>query len=300
MISELLELDAERMTFLARQWGCVPGNLLRFMRRNEVDSKIEAWYRRCASRAVFKCRENISSMADAQFDDDLSEIFFCQPRINKSGTIDRKQARAIVPTRTIRCLLGEALQHEIDIAKLDFFTAFRLFSDDTQAYRAAAIIFENWFHSFFSAARTIWCNWVQGSGGISSLTGTNTLIPSGWVAVKNAQPPYFWIAPKDFPGIDSALVLDTAIYVFQVTISPSTYKPPMDGMAILRNRLPIQLKEIPWRVIFVGDDDSPICAVANKWVGKIFFPTDRTSVPIAWSTVDPVVPFINYTVCKVS
>ena len=115
--------------------------------------------------------------------------------------------------------------------------------------------------------------------------------------VKVAPPPYFWIAPKGFLGIDSALVLEKKIYAFQVTLSHK-HKPPTKGMKILRDHLPGELKNLPWNVVFVGDSDSPIREVATS-VGKTSFPTsDGESVPIAWSMVDPVRSNIEYTVRK--
>ena len=115
--------------------------------------------------------------------------------------------------------------------------------------------------------------------------------------VKVAPPPYFWIAPKGFLGIDSALVLEKKIYAFQVTLSRK-HKPLTKGMKILRDYLPGELKNLPWNVVFVGDSDSPIREVATS-VGKISFPTsDGESVPIAWSMVDPVRSNIEYTVRK--
>ena len=160
-------------------------------------------------------------------DDAPSQIFFCQPRI-RSGTIDRQVPCATVPTPTIRRLLGEALQNQQNADKLKFFNALRQSSDTSQA---AGVIFENWFHSFFSGAHIIKCNWVQGEGA-SELSGVMSLIPSPLTLVRTVQPLYYWVAPKGFTGIDSALILAKEIYAFQVTIGKS-HGPPMAGMEIL-------------------------------------------------------------------
>lgn len=83
-------------------------------------------------------------------------------------------------------------------------------------------------------------------------------------------------------------------------------------MEILRDHLPGKLKHLPWSVVFIGDPESPISAVARS-VSKISlrdknmtqkkmmiaFPTSNgESLPIAWSAVDPVRSSITYTVRK--
>ena len=292
MTSKLLELDVKRMTFLAGKWGCVPRTLLQLIRRKQSDSMTEGWYRKRARLGVLRSTEMVDGIAqNALFDDAPSQIFFCRPLI-ESNNINRQVPCATVPTPTIRRLLGEALQHYPNMVKLEFFNALRQSSDTSQA---AGIIFENWFHGFFCGARNIKCNWVQGKG-TSELSGATSLVPSPLTSVKTARPPYYWVAPRNFKGIDSALVLAEEIYAFQVTIGTS-HGPPMAGMETLRGYLPADLKKNPWRVVFVGDDDDRISRVAKEF--KMFFPTARKHVPIAWVKVDPVSEGISYKVCKV-
>ena len=52
MTSKLLELDVGRMTFLAKQWGCVPRTILDFIDRERGNLQIEDWYRERALRAI--------------------------------------------------------------------------------------------------------------------------------------------------------------------------------------------------------------------------------------------------------
>ena len=80
-------------------------------------------------------------------------------------------------------------------------------------------------------AETIWqCHWIQGLDGVSLLTGTSsTFINATWAAEKVVEPPYCWVAPKNFPDVDSALIPDKEIYAFQVTIS-SRQKTSLDGL----------------------------------------------------------------------
>ncbi|KAF8554874.1 hypothetical protein OG21DRAFT_1484325 [Imleria badia] len=122
------------------------------------------------------------------------------------------------------------------------------------------------------------------------------LIEGNWGAVEVEDPPYYWVAPVNFPGIDGALILPEAIYGFQVTLS-TRHEPPNDGWETLWAHLPANLQKIPWRawrVVFVRAD-STIKTVANKWAGKLFA-TDNTSVTTGCSEVDPVVKDITYRV----
>ena len=116
-------------------------------------------------------------------------------------------------------------------------------------------------------------------------------------SVRTARPPYYWVAPRGFKGINSALVLAKEIYAFQVTIGMS-HRPPMAGMEILQGYLPTDLRENPWRVVFIGDNDSRIRKVAKGF--NIFFPTAMDHVPIAWARVDPMSKGHDYMVHKVS
>ncbi|KAF8554859.1 hypothetical protein OG21DRAFT_1011314 [Imleria badia] len=287
------------MTTLAKEWGGVPRSLLYFVRRHLTDSQIGSIYTRTASKAVQQCQEMLSSLQmNAIPDDAPSQFYFCEPRNNAEPSMQRRLPGASVPTRTLRRLLGEALQKQNNFVKRQFFHALHLPASTRQA---AGYIYKSWFHSYFSAGKHIECHWVQGLDGVSSQAGTN-LIDTNWDTVKVEKTPYHWVAPtgKNFPGVDSALILAEEIYVFQVTIS-TRHESPKDGLETLRARLPADLKKIPWRawrVVFVGVDDSKIKTVANKWVGKLFA-TDNTNITIGWSEVDPVVKDITYRVCKV-
>ena len=115
--------------------------------------------------------------------------------------------------------------------------------------------------------------------------------------VRTMWPLYYWVAPRDFTGIDSALILAEEIYAFQVTIGKS-HGPPMAGMEILRGYLPTGLRGNPWRVVFIGDHNNRIRRVTKRF--NIFFPAAMDHVPIVWVKVDPVGPGHDYTVCKVS
>ena len=294
MTSELLKLNSQRMISLAQKLGCVPRIILDFMEDEGDDNHINREYQRHALQGVHKTKEMLSAILNCSyFDDAPSSIFFCQPYI-KSGILDRRASRITVPTQYIRIHLGKALQQQDSAMKVNFFNSLRQSSETCQA---AGIIFENWFLCFFSMGNAIECNWVQGSG-VSKLTGIDTLIPGGWNTMKSQLPPYFWIAPMGFKGIDGALVLKKEIYVFQVTISRKKHKPPTNGMKALYDHLPGELKGLPWKVIFVGDKSISICGVATS-VGAIPSPAPgKEKVPIAWSVVDPVRSNIAYKVCK--
>jgi hypothetical protein len=295
--SKLLNLDVEHMTTLAKEWCSVPRSLLYFVDQHLTGLQIESMYRRAATQAVRKCREMLSSIEGNAFPDDApSQFYFCRPRYNTEPGMHRRLLGASVPTRTLRRLLGEALQKQNNFVKLEFFLAL---SQPDSTRQAAGCIYESWFHSYVSAEKCIECHWVQGSNGNSSLTGTN-LIDTNWGAINVARPPYYWVAPKNFHGINSALILTEEIYVFQVTIS-TRHESPMEGLKTLRAHLPANLKKIPWsawRVVFIGYNDGAIKTVANKWVGKLFA-TDNTGITIGWSEVDPVTKDVAYRVCEV-
>ena len=138
-------------------------------------------------------------------------------------------------------MLAEALQSVDSDTRQSFFDILCLFNSCTP--QAAGNIFENWFHTFFSAGRTIKCNWIQGRG-IVSLQGQTKFASMIWDVLKDLDPPYLWIAPKDFEGLDSILVLKTCIYAFQVTIGP-TNRSPIEGMKMFQENLSTALKKLP-------------------------------------------------------
>jgi hypothetical protein len=288
-----LELDVGRMTTLAETLGGVPRTLLWYA--SKEDEQIEGVYRRSAKGAVRNCDAMLARAAEYMIPDDalLAFYFFC-PLVAANG-INREYSHIHVPTPTLRRLLGEALQGQCN--SLEFFNAL---SQREETRQAAGLIYKSWFHSYFSAAKTIRCHWLQpeDSGGTTMLPGTSTLLPMTKIPPKSGTPPFYWVAPKKFPGIDSALVLEHAIYAFQITIS-SEHKSPIKGLQTLRNNLPDHLRDIPWHVVFVGHAKTAIKPVANEWAGKIFFPTKGSCMPVGWSEVDPVQPGVTYKVCKV-
>ena len=290
LTSMLLNLDVQRMTTLVEKWGGVPRILMEFLRRGLTDVEIELSYKRFARRAVLKCREVLTAIAAKSFRDDSdapSQFYFCRPYNDAETGMRRTLFGVSVPTRTLRRLLGEALQKQDDLHKLDFFHALR---QPASTRQAAGYIYENWFHAYFSAGKPIECHWLQGLNGISSLSLTGMkLIEGNWGAVEVEDPPYYWVAPMNFPGIDGALILPEAICVFQVTISPS-YSSPEGGMKKLETHLPADLKNLPWTVVFIGDHNSAIESVAKKC---------NKGLNIGWSHVDPVAEDITYRVCKV-
>ena len=293
MTSILLEFDSGRMKSLAKKWGCVPRTILDLIDKDQEDWQIERDYERDAKMAVRKSKEIMFVILNNNyFDGAPPSIFFCRPFTSEAGIVDRMAPCVTIPTRNILRFLGEALRIQSHEIRVNFLDALRQSSDTCQA---AGIIFENWFFCFFTAGQTIQCELVEG-GDTFQLTGTTTIIPANWGRVEVAEPPYFWIAYRGFPGIDSVLVLKDSIYASQVTISPR-HKPPTKGMITFRDHLPGDLKQLPWRVVFVGDDEGSVYQVATS-VGEIRLPGSNNSVPIAWSVVDPVRSRITYKVCK--
>ena len=284
----LSNLDVQRMTTLAEKWGGVPRILVEFLRCGLTDAEIELSYKGPARQAVQKCREVLTAIEANSCDDALSQFYFCRPYNDAETGMQRTLLGASVPTRTLRRLLGAALQMQDDLHKLDFFHALL---QHVSTCQAAGYIYENWFHAYFSAGNPIECHWLEGLNGVSSLSLTGMkLIEQNWNAVEVEDPPYYWVAPVNFPGIDGALILPEAIYVFQVTIGIS-HRSPEGGMKKLETHLPADLKNLPWRVVFIGDHANTIESVAQKWVNK--------GLNIGWSHVDPVAEDITYRVCKV-
>lgn len=301
MTSKLRGLDSERMSFLAQQWGCDPRSLIKFMEDGLNDSQIEERYKRHAAQAVQACGSMLSPIEmNANFDNGLSLFYICRP-LQREGTFDRTLPSVSVPMKKLRSILGVALQNLDKSARLSFFCAP---SQSDEIQQAASFIFKSWFHSYMSTGKSIQCNWVQGKRQTPTpkeLAGTKNLVHTSWDPVKNEKQelPFYWVAPKNYPGIDGALIYDSAIYVFQVAIS-SKDKPPMAGMKDLKNQMSDKLKSKPWRAVFIGDAEATIQPVASQWIGKLFSPANpKESIPIAWCALDPVRQDITYRVCKV-
>ena len=299
--SKLGGLDSERMSFLAQQWGCDPRSLIKFMEHGLSDSQIEDRYKRHAAEAVQACGSMLSSIEmNTNFDNAPSLFYICQP-LKREGVFDRTLLSVSVPTKKLRSILGTALQNLDKSVRFSFFHAP---SQSDEMQQATSFIFESWFHSYISAGKSIQCNWVQGKRQTPTpkeLAGTKNLVHTTWDPMKNEKQelPFYWVAPKNYPGIDGALIYDSAIYVFQITIS-SKDKPPTAGMKDLEKHMSDKLKNKPWRVVFIGDAEAAIQPVASQWINKLFSPTNpKESIPIAWCALDPVRQDITYRVCKV-
>jgi len=310
MIGTLLELDVPRMTTLSRKWGNVPRMLKDYI--NIEDSTIESFYRQYAGHAVQQCRIMIDGGLRLDFPDNpLSAFYSLRPRKTPTGTIIRVLASIHVPTQTLCRLLAEALQAEDDHVKLRFYNALSYHAGRSRpspragsTRQVAGFIFESWFHSFFAAKRKIDCHWVvQGSGDdvgppTLSMPAHANLIPATETAPGSAMPPYYWLPFKtNFAGIDSALVLEDGIFAFQMILSLE-HRSPNNGLRDLRKALPHDLKDLPWRVVFVGPEEGPVESVAKCWNGKLSFPEKKDSVPVGWSAVDPAQRGVIYKVCK--
>lgn len=287
------------MTSLGKKWGCDPRSLLGFIETGDTDIEIERAYRAQAPAAVKRSEDMLLAIKqNALFADAPSQFYFCRPSISQESKVDRTISRALVPTETICQVLGEALQGYDNIVRLTFF---RALSQHGETRPAAGYIYEHLFHSYFAAGRPVQCEWirVKKRRNVIRLTDSSHVIPSTWRALTTGEPPFFWVAPKGTPGINSALVLEKDIHVFQLTIG-SMHGSPIDGMRKVREYLPPRLRNITWKVVFIGQESIAASSVANDWTGKLFFPTKKNSVPIAWAVVDPVVKGVEYMVCKVN
>ncbi|KAF8345502.1 hypothetical protein F5887DRAFT_965302 [Amanita rubescens] len=175
------------MTSLGKTWGCDPRSLLGFIEKGRTDIQIEKEYRTRAPAAVKRSEDMLLAI--------------------EQNAVDRTIPRAVVPTKTICRVLGEALQESL--------------GQHSQTRSAAGYIYEHLFHCYFAAGKPIQCKWIQPRKRTSEaiqLTDLSNVIPSTWRALTTREPPFFWVAPQGAPGIDSALVLEKHILVFQLTI----------------------------------------------------------------------------------
>ena len=298
MISTLLGLDVQRMTTLAEKWGTPPRALLRYSRLQ--DWAISANYRNRAGKAVERCKSMMDEAVQTSLPDDPPSMFYFFRPMKISTGIHRQLSTLYVPTQTIRRILAEALREKDNHIKLRFYNAL---SYHPSTRHAAGFIFETWFHSFCIAGKSIACKWVvQGPGDaiiqIPTTPDAPDLLPATKDAPGSATPPYYWIPSKtNFPGIDSALVLEGEIFAFQVTLG-SNHKSPIDGLLCLRKMLPANLKVLPWRMVFVGPDEERIKGVAEQWAGKLIFPSRGERIRVGYSGVDPAKADVTYTVCR--
>jgi len=298
MISTLLGLDVQRMTTLSRNWGNVPRMLVKYV--NIEDSTVEGNYYDDAGHAVQN--SNIMIQGGSRFDfpeGTPSSFYFLRP-MKTSTAINRVRGSVSVPTQTLCRLLAKALQNQDNHVRLQFYNALSYHGNTRQA---AGYIFESWFHNFFLEKLEMDCCWVvQHSGDYAdpptlSMPAHAKLIPATKTAPGSAIPPYYWIAYKpNFAGIDSALVLEDRIFIFQMTLG-SDHRSPIKGLRDFRDLLPHDLKDLLWRVVFVGPEEGPMKSVAKRWNGKLSFPRNKDSIPVGWSLLDPAQGGVTYKVC---
>jgi len=293
-LATLLGLNVQRMTTLAEKWGSPPRALLKYIHLEDRD--ISDDYRNRAGEAVEQSKSMLDQAVQGNLPDNApSMFFFVQPMKTSTGT-RRQRPSAYVPTPTIRRILAEALGEQGDHIKLQFYNALSYHPNTRQA---AGFIFETWFHSFVIAKKSIVCKWVaqpEGSGHVTIQLPTTPVAIDLLPAIKDAPatPPYYWIPSKsNFPGIDSALVLEGGIFAFRVTLK-AKHKSPILGLRRLRNMLPANLKDLPWRMVFVGPKEGPAKKVAMRWSGLIFPPRDGR-MHVGYSGVDPVQGDVTYT-----
>lgn len=285
--STLMGLNTERMFTLAKRRGSIPRTLVDYI--NRKDPQIEAWYREKAYTAIEKCSTMMSGVTDFNLSDDAPESFyFIRPRKTDTGEIDRTLAYVCVPTPTLRHYLAEVLCKQSNAIRLHFYTAL---SQRAVTHPAAGYIYENWFHSFFSSGNPITCQWIKNRRVTRSqlptkVQGPPNIVSSTIDTLKKQRPPYYWPAPPNFPGIDSAFVLEKQIFFFQVMIG-TRHKSPIDSLRKARDCLPYDLRMVPWSVVFVSPEENRIEMVAAYWGRELYFPSSGGNIAIAWSAVDP-------------
>ncbi|KAF8124736.1 hypothetical protein EV363DRAFT_1271018 [Boletus edulis] len=291
-LGKLFKQDVDHMTALAKKWGCIPETVLQTIHGNR-DSTIEAEHYAYAPKAVRRCQEILSATQMNDLPNDaLSQFYFVQPRQDSELGRIHTDACACVPTFTVRHILAKALKTQSHSVRLQFFNAMN--REGTRL--TGNHIYENWFHSYFSTAiERIECYWIQGLSGTAQLRGVRSLVRYDESTLEAREPPYYWVAPKGFPGLSSALVLQDEIFAFRTTINRKR-KLPTRGLRRLRDSLPADLKDVQWRMILVGMDKGAIKAVARRWTGKICFPGENMHVPIGWCQVDPVTWGFKYKV----
>ncbi|KAG6380541.1 hypothetical protein JVT61DRAFT_4900 [Boletus reticuloceps] len=101
---------------------------------------------------------------------------------------------------------------------------------------------------------------------------TTTVISATLVPPSSWTPPFYWVPPvREFPGIDSALVLENEIFAIHVIIANRRRsESPADGLSVLYKLLPDNLKNLYWSLVFVGTDEDWLERIAKEHAGKIF------------------------------
>lgn len=89
------------------------------------------------------------------------------------------------------------------------------------------------------------------------------------------------------------LILTNEIIVFQVTIAKEHKSPPTRGLSVLRDLLPQNLKDLSWKLMFVGTKVDRIERIA-----KAYSSSNPALVRVGWTVVDLMREDVIYTVCK--
>ncbi|KAH0832414.1 hypothetical protein J3R83DRAFT_13454 [Lanmaoa asiatica] len=275
------------MSALATEWGGVPRTLLRFYKISRSD--IEEEVHTAALRAVRSSSTFLPSLEELDVEGSGPYlIFFALPKKDDAGHINRRLLpRVCVPTPTLVNALGKALQRQNLCTKVAFF---QVMEAHPGTRRDGGNIYERWLHPFFLGGQTIKSHWYVESNSLpATIETTKTALPSTKGALRDTQPPFYWIAPTViFPGIDSALVTENEIFAIQVTIAFG-HPSPQEGLDKLRDLLPQALKKFKWRMLYVGPEETQITAVSRQWHGKLKIgtTTERTLVPVGWCVRGP-------------
>ncbi|KAH0832393.1 hypothetical protein J3R83DRAFT_13427 [Lanmaoa asiatica] len=276
------------MSALATEWGGVPRTLLRFYKISRSD--IEEEVHDAASEAAMSSPTLLPSLQKLDVKGlGPSLIFFILPRKDDAGHINRRLLpRVCVPTPTLVNALGKALQRQNLYTKVAFL---QVMEAHPGTRRDGGNIYERWLHPFFLGGQSIKSHWHAESNSLpATIETTKTALPSTKGALRNTQPPFYWIVPTViFPGIDSALVTENEIFAIQVTIAFG-HPSPQEGLDKLRDLLPQALKKLEWRMLYVGPEETQITTASRQWHGKLKIgtTTERTPVPVGWCVVDPV------------
>lgn len=295
LLSILSNLSIDHMVELAEQWGGVPRTIRYYYSRPNYI--VDDDYSHMARQAVTECKTALlkGPLCDLP-DDALSSFYFIRPQKNDHLMMPYVS----VPTRTLRYFLSKGLQYETKATKLEFFFALSMQAETCQSVH---YIYKSWFHSFFPMrGKDIRCHW-QGTETLLKLTSTTAVISATQDTPASSTPPFYWIPrAKNFPGIDSALILTDEIIVFQVTFAAKdcSCESLETGMLKLHDLLSENLKDAQWRLVFVGteNDHGELERMAAKWVNTIVMPTRQTCVQVGWAVVDPVCEDVVYTVRK--
>ncbi|KAH0839357.1 hypothetical protein J3R83DRAFT_40 [Lanmaoa asiatica] len=272
--SSLLALNIDTMSAPATEWGGTS--------RKEVHT------------AALRAARSSSTLLPSLEELDIKEsgpslIFFALPKKDDAGHINRRlPPLACVPTPTLVNALAKALQRQNLDTRVAFF---QIMEAHPGTRRDGGNIYKKWLHPFFLGGRTIKPHWhVESNSLPATIETTKTALPSTKGALRNTQPPFYWIAPTvNFPGIDSVLVTENEIFAIQVTIA-FDHPSPQEGLDKPRDLLPQALKKLEWRMLYVGPEETQITEVSQQWDGKLKIgtKTKRIPVPIGWCVVDPV------------